>query len=90
MCKICKELLTAKAYSLGITANSAVHNFDPNLDVQETHCDEDESIDEDSDSDDSDSEFSPDGEDDEMRNTRAVLDLITEVNAWRRLEGPQS
>ena len=88
MCKICKELLTAKAYSLGITANSAVHNFDPNLDVQETHCDEDESSDEDSD--DSGNEFSPDGEHDEMKNTRAVLDLIIEVNAWRRLEGPQS
>ena len=90
VCKVCKELLTTKACSLGTTANSAVHNFGPTLDVQDTDCDEDESSDEDEDRDDSDSEFSPDGEHDEMKNTRAVLDLITEVNAWRRLEGPQS
>ena len=71
----------AKAYSLGITANSAVHNFAPNLDVQQTHCDEDESCDEDSDSNDSGSEFSLDDEHDEIKSTRAVLHLIKKVNA---------
>ena len=97
MCNICKELLTTKACSLGKTANSAVHQFDPMLDVQETDsvatpdCEEDESSDEDEDSDDSDSESSPtDGEPDETKNERTVLNLITQEDAWHRLEGPKS
>lgn len=98
MCNICKELLTTRACSLGKTANSAVHQFDPALDVQETDsvaatpdCDEDDSSDEDEDSDDSDSESYPtDGEPDETKNARTVLNLITQVNAWHSLEGPKS
>ena len=92
MCNICKELLTTKACSLGKTANSAVHQFDPALDVQEMDsvatpdCEEDESSDEDEDS-----ESSPtDGEPDETKNARTVLNLIIQVNAWHRLEGPKS
>jgi transcription elongation factor Elf1 len=79
VCKICKELLTTKASSLGKTANSAIHHFDPSLDVQEADDDEDELSDEDEDSD-----------SDETKNTQAVVDLITQVNAWRRFEGTQS
>ena len=95
MCNICKELLTTKACSLGKTANSAVHQFDPALDVQEMDsvatpdCEEDESSDKDEDSDDS--ESSPtDGEPDETKNARTVLNLIIQVNAWHRLEGPKA
>ena len=88
MCSICKELLTTKACSLGKTANSAVYQFDPTLDVQETDCKEDKSSDEDEDRDDSNSESSPtDDEINETNNTRTVLNLITQVNTWRRLEG---
>ena len=88
VCNICEQLLTTKACSLGKTANSAVHQFDPTLDVQETDC-EDKSSDEDEDS--NDSESSPtDDELDETNNARAVLNLITQVNAWRRLEGAKS
>lgn len=63
-----------------------MHHFDATLDVQETDGGEDESSDKD---DESNSESSPADEHDETKNTRAVLDLITEVNA-SRLEGPQS
>ena len=94
MCNICKELLTTKACSLGKTANSAVYQFDPALDVQETDSvatpdsEEDESSDEDEDSD---SESIPtDGEPDKTKDARTVLNLITQVNAWHRLEGPKS
>ena len=78
-----------KACSLGKTENSAVHQFDPTLDVQETDCEEDKSSDEDSDDSDSKSS-STDDELNETNNARAVLNLITQVNAWHRLEGPKS
>ena len=81
MCKICKALLTTKASSLGKTANPAIHHFDPSLDVENESSDEDE---------DSDSDEYDHGQHDETKNERAVLDLITQVNAWRRFEGPQS
>ena len=87
MCKICKELLATKASSLGKTANSAIHHFDPSLDVEESDDDEDETSDEDEDSD---SDEYDHEQHDETKNERAVLDLITQVNAWRRFEGPQS
>ena len=83
MCDVCKKLLTTltKSCSLGKTANSAVHQFDPTLDLQDTDGKEDKSSDEDEDSDDSDSESSPtDDELNETNNARAVLNLITRVN----------
>ena len=90
VCNICKELLATKACSLGKTlANSAVHQFDPTLDSQEIDCEEDESSDEDGDDSDSESSLT-DGEFDETNNARTVLNLITQVNAWRRLEGTKS
>ena len=90
MCKICKELLKTKACSLGNTANSAVHHFDQALDVQDSDCNKDGSSDEEDESYDSDSDSFPESEHDATKDTRIVLDLITQVNAWPRLEGPRS
>ncbi len=61
MCKICKALLTTKASSLGKTANSAIHHFDPSLDVENESSDEDE---------DSDSDEYDHGQHDETKNER--------------------
>ena len=86
VCNICKELLTTKASSLGKTVNSESIIFDPLLDVQQSDDNEDElsDKDEDCDSDECDHE-----QHDETKNEQAVLDLITQVNALHRFEGPQ-
>ena len=85
LCQICKGLLSSKVGSLGRTANEAVHQFDP-TGVQgsdENSSDEDEI----SDTDEGDEQFH---EAHEMTNTRSVLELIHKVNAWSRVEGPES
>ena len=89
MCKIRKELLTTKACSLGNTANSAAHHFDFVLDVQDSDCDKDESSDEDDESYDSVSDSFSESEHNTTKDTRIVLDLITQLNRWPRLEGPR-
>jgi hypothetical protein len=86
VCKICKEHLTTQASSLGKTANSAIHHFDPSLDVQEAD-DEDESSDKDENSDNYENDHE---QNDETKNARAIVDLISQVNAWCRFEGTQS
>ena len=85
MCQICKGLLSSKVGSLGRTANEAVHQFD-STGVQgsdKNSSDEDEI----SDSDEDDEQLH---EGHEMTNTRTVLELIHQVNAWSRFEGPKS
>ena len=84
MCQICKGLLSSKVGSLGKTANEAVHQFDLTVVEQsdENSSDEDENSDSDED------EQLDEGH--ETTNTRTVLELIHELNAWSRFEGPES
>ena len=71
--------------SLGKTANDAVHQFDPTVvkGSDENLSDKDENGDSDEEDDQVDERH-------EMTNTQTVLELIHQVNAWRRFEGPES
>ena len=85
MCKICKTSLSSKAASLGKTANVAVHQFDPTVvkGSDKNLSDEDENSDSDEEDDQVDERH-------EITNTQTVLELIHQVNAWSRFEGPES
>ena len=67
------------------TANDAVHQFDPTVvkGSDENLSDKDENGD-------SDEEDDQVNERHEMTNTQTVLELIHQVNAWSRFEGPES
>ena len=90
-CQICKNFLASKVSSLGLTANTTVHHFDPdNVEASGENelSDEDEEDDIDSSSASILSGEDDDEQLDERSNTQTVLQLIDKVNAWRRCEGP--
>lgn len=81
VCKICKAFLKERIAKLNVTANKAVKEFDADDDEGESD-DEGEEIEDDDEN---------DGLFDEWPTCEGtVARLVAEINAWRRLEGPQS